>query len=242
MFYFVWSCCCCCRWKPDFCSSRLQEQLDVALSKTCKHFDVLHYTKVQLAYTLLGKTQVSGLTCLQGQAGRIIMAGYHRPILAPDFMWHLVLFLCLSPSQSELFRDAFPSFTNLTEHPRRSWLTVTNWGGGGNSRSPIMSFFFLWLVSIRFHRKTDKKATKIEKMFKIIHGRYGKAHMEFPSFKNLNMTAIPCKSSLKTCVLHHVLWQSTSRWSASTVTHILLLLMVQTPAPVQKHTLCCSPL
>lgn len=37
----------------------LQEQLDVALSKTCKHFDVSHYTKVQLAYTLLGKTQVS---------------------------------------------------------------------------------------------------------------------------------------------------------------------------------------
>ncbi|KAM7373051.1 hypothetical protein PAMP_007934 [Pampus punctatissimus] len=36
-----------------------REQLDVALSKTCKHFDVAHYTKVQLAYTLLGKTQVS---------------------------------------------------------------------------------------------------------------------------------------------------------------------------------------
>lgn len=42
----------------------LQEQLDVALSKTCKHFDDLHYTKVQLAYSLLGKTQVSGLTTL----------------------------------------------------------------------------------------------------------------------------------------------------------------------------------
>lgn len=40
------------------CSS-VQEQLDVALSKTCKHFDVSHYTKVQLAYKLLGKTQVS---------------------------------------------------------------------------------------------------------------------------------------------------------------------------------------
>uniref|UniRef100_A0AAQ4RDN2 VPS50 EARP/GARPII complex subunit n=1 Tax=Gasterosteus aculeatus aculeatus TaxID=481459 RepID=A0AAQ4RDN2_GASAC len=35
------------------------EQLDVALSKTCKHFDVSHYTKVQLAYTLLGKTQTA---------------------------------------------------------------------------------------------------------------------------------------------------------------------------------------
>lgn len=41
-----------------------QEQLDVALSKTCKHFDDLHYTKVQLAYSLLGKTQVSGSTTL----------------------------------------------------------------------------------------------------------------------------------------------------------------------------------
>ncbi len=39
--------------------SFMQEQLDVALSKTCKHFDVSHYTKVQLAYKLLGKTQVS---------------------------------------------------------------------------------------------------------------------------------------------------------------------------------------
>uniref|UniRef100_A0A3Q2Z7J8 VPS50 subunit of EARP/GARPII complex n=1 Tax=Hippocampus comes TaxID=109280 RepID=A0A3Q2Z7J8_HIPCM len=35
------------------------EQLDVALSKTCKHFDVSHYTKVHLAYTLLGKTQTA---------------------------------------------------------------------------------------------------------------------------------------------------------------------------------------
>uniref|UniRef100_A0A3B3WGA9 VPS50 EARP/GARPII complex subunit n=1 Tax=Poecilia mexicana TaxID=48701 RepID=A0A3B3WGA9_9TELE len=36
-----------------------REQLDVALSRTCKHFDVLHYTKVQKAYTLLGKTQTA---------------------------------------------------------------------------------------------------------------------------------------------------------------------------------------
>uniref|UniRef100_A0A8C8F9C6 Syndetin n=1 Tax=Oncorhynchus tshawytscha TaxID=74940 RepID=A0A8C8F9C6_ONCTS len=35
------------------------EQLDVALSKTCKHFDVSHYTRVQLAYTLLEKTQTA---------------------------------------------------------------------------------------------------------------------------------------------------------------------------------------
>ncbi|XP_068189543.1 syndetin [Antennarius striatus] len=38
---------------------QIEEQLDVALSKTCKHFDVQHYTKVQLAYTLLGKTQTA---------------------------------------------------------------------------------------------------------------------------------------------------------------------------------------
>lgn len=38
---------------------QIEEQLDVALSKTCKHFDVLHYTKVQLAYSLLGKTQTA---------------------------------------------------------------------------------------------------------------------------------------------------------------------------------------
>ncbi|KAJ8403113.1 hypothetical protein AAFF_G00360290 [Aldrovandia affinis] len=38
---------------------QIEEQLDVALSKTCKHFDVTHYTKVQMAYTLLGKTQTA---------------------------------------------------------------------------------------------------------------------------------------------------------------------------------------
>ncbi|XP_051527048.1 syndetin isoform X4 [Myxocyprinus asiaticus] len=38
---------------------QIEEQLDVALSKTCKHFDVCHYTKVQLAYKLLGKTQTA---------------------------------------------------------------------------------------------------------------------------------------------------------------------------------------
>ena len=38
----------------------IEEQLDVALSKTCSGFDVAHYEKVQSAYRLLGKTQVSG--------------------------------------------------------------------------------------------------------------------------------------------------------------------------------------
>ncbi|XP_053084391.1 syndetin isoform X2 [Pangasianodon hypophthalmus] len=38
---------------------QIEEQLDVALSKTCKHFDVAHYTRVQHAYSLLGKTQTA---------------------------------------------------------------------------------------------------------------------------------------------------------------------------------------
>ncbi|XP_041739934.2 syndetin isoform X2 [Coregonus clupeaformis] len=38
---------------------QIEEQLDVALSKTCKHFDISHYTRVQLAYTLLEKTQTA---------------------------------------------------------------------------------------------------------------------------------------------------------------------------------------
>ncbi|XP_034375196.1 syndetin isoform X1 [Arvicanthis niloticus] len=36
-----------------------EEQLDVALSKICKNFDINHYTKVQQAYRLLGKTQTA---------------------------------------------------------------------------------------------------------------------------------------------------------------------------------------
>lgn len=36
----------------------IEEQIDVALSKTCSHFDEIHYEKVQTAYRLLGKTQV----------------------------------------------------------------------------------------------------------------------------------------------------------------------------------------
>uniref|UniRef100_A0A8C8C1K8 Vacuolar protein sorting-associated protein 54 N-terminal domain-containing protein n=1 Tax=Oncorhynchus tshawytscha TaxID=74940 RepID=A0A8C8C1K8_ONCTS len=38
---------------------QIEEQLDVALSKTCKHFDVSHYSRVQLAYTVLGKSQTA---------------------------------------------------------------------------------------------------------------------------------------------------------------------------------------
>ncbi|OXB84733.1 UNVERIFIED_CONTAM: hypothetical protein H355_001210 [Colinus virginianus] len=40
-------------------SEMLEEQLDVALSKICKNFDISHYTKVQQAYRLLGKTQTA---------------------------------------------------------------------------------------------------------------------------------------------------------------------------------------
>ncbi|XP_061412069.1 syndetin isoform X1 [Lethenteron reissneri] len=38
---------------------QIEEQLDVALAKTCKLFDVVHYTKVQTAYRLLDKTQTA---------------------------------------------------------------------------------------------------------------------------------------------------------------------------------------
>ncbi|XP_061442614.1 syndetin isoform X2 [Rhineura floridana] len=38
---------------------QIEEQLDVALSKICKNFDIGHYTKVQQAYRLLGKTQTA---------------------------------------------------------------------------------------------------------------------------------------------------------------------------------------
>ncbi|KAF8795632.1 Syndetin like protein [Argiope bruennichi] len=36
-----------------------EEQLDVALSKVCTHFDKVHYEKLQEAYSLLGKTQTA---------------------------------------------------------------------------------------------------------------------------------------------------------------------------------------
>ncbi|XP_067934677.1 syndetin-like [Watersipora subatra] len=37
----------------------VEELLDTALLKSCNHFDLSHYTKVQLAYSLLGKTQTA---------------------------------------------------------------------------------------------------------------------------------------------------------------------------------------
>ena len=37
----------------------IDESMDVALSKICCHFDNDYYTRIQTAYRLLGKTQVS---------------------------------------------------------------------------------------------------------------------------------------------------------------------------------------
>ena len=71
----------------------LQEQLDVALSKTCKHFDVSHYTKVQLAYTLLGKTQVSVFTRLQGHGEWLNVTGCEGLIVALTYFHVSFLFV-----------------------------------------------------------------------------------------------------------------------------------------------------
>uniref|UniRef100_A0A9J7XBG7 VPS50 subunit of EARP/GARPII complex n=1 Tax=Cyprinus carpio carpio TaxID=630221 RepID=A0A9J7XBG7_CYPCA len=68
---------------------QIEEQLDVALSKTCKHFDVSHYTKVQLAYKLLGKTQHitadSYIPCLTDLCKALweVMLSYHLTM-----QWH----------------------------------------------------------------------------------------------------------------------------------------------------------
>lgn len=37
----------------------IDESMDVALSKTCSHFDEEYYSRIQTAYRLMGKTQVS---------------------------------------------------------------------------------------------------------------------------------------------------------------------------------------
>lgn len=92
----------------------LQEQLDVALSKTCKHFDVSHYTKVQLAYTLLGKTQVSGLTLLRGHEEWPNMTGCDVPIVALKRAF--CLFLSYTPFQDCMYLvriQLFPYSPNL---------------------------------------------------------------------------------------------------------------------------------
>lgn len=36
----------------------IDESMDVALSKTCNHFDEDYYSRIQTAYRLMGKTQV----------------------------------------------------------------------------------------------------------------------------------------------------------------------------------------
>lgn len=57
---------------------QIEEQLDIALSKTCSKFDVAHYEKVQMAYTLLGKRQVDS------QYPLLIRSIYH-PIMSDFF-------------------------------------------------------------------------------------------------------------------------------------------------------------
>ncbi|XP_036594519.1 syndetin isoform X4 [Trichosurus vulpecula] len=68
---------------------QIEEQLDVALSKICKNFDVAHYTKVQQAYRLLGKTQHvtvdSYIPCLADLCKALweVMLSYYRTM-----EWH----------------------------------------------------------------------------------------------------------------------------------------------------------
>lgn len=50
----------------------IEEALDVALSKTCAGFDQTHYEKVQTAYRLLGKTQVTSSPKGNGWAGELL--------------------------------------------------------------------------------------------------------------------------------------------------------------------------
>ncbi|KAH0503626.1 Syndetin [Microtus ochrogaster] len=70
-------------------SEMLEEQLDVALSKICKNFDINHYTKVQQAYRLLGKTQHvtpdSYIPCLADLCKALweVMLSYYRTMA-----WH----------------------------------------------------------------------------------------------------------------------------------------------------------
>uniref|UniRef100_A0A663DSC1 VPS50 subunit of EARP/GARPII complex n=1 Tax=Aquila chrysaetos chrysaetos TaxID=223781 RepID=A0A663DSC1_AQUCH len=68
---------------------QIEEQLDVALSKICKNFDISHYTKVQQAYRLLGKTQHitsdSYIPCLADLCKALweVMLSYYRTM-----QWH----------------------------------------------------------------------------------------------------------------------------------------------------------
>ncbi|XP_078298593.1 syndetin isoform X3 [Panthera onca] len=68
---------------------QIEEQLDVALSKICKNFDINHYTKVQQAYRLLGKTQHvtpdSYIPCLADLCKALweVMLSYYRTM-----EWH----------------------------------------------------------------------------------------------------------------------------------------------------------
>ena len=52
----------------------IEESLDVALSKTANSFDEEHYSKVQIAYQLLGKTHVSEIVNI------LLVTYYYKPI------------------------------------------------------------------------------------------------------------------------------------------------------------------
>lgn len=122
----------------------LQEQLDVALSKTCKHFDVLHYTKVQKAYTLLGKTQVSGLTSLFLLWNVEICLNEIAPSILPCCLFPLV-WHSRSESQTILLDFLFLLFCWFN-----SWLTVTF-----NGFAKLSS---MWTLTPVFHPFSEVQA------------------------------------------------------------------------------------
>ncbi len=68
----------------------IEESLDVALSKTAIGFDEKHYEKVQTAYRLLGKTQVTIHYCnIPNPFTKCVMNGFIilgcLPIIDPIF-------------------------------------------------------------------------------------------------------------------------------------------------------------
>lgn len=106
--------------------------------------------------------------------------------------WLHVTFCFVPPRQSQscvhLFRDAFSSFVKLTEHPQRSWLTVINCGG--NSSSPIMSFFFSLIGERSDSTEIPKKKKSYENRKGFWNNSREKAHIDWPSFKTT--TSLPC--------------------------------------------------
>lgn len=152
---------------PFFLSSTpswFQEQLDVALSKTCKHFDVSHYTKVQLAYTLLGKTQVSGLTCLRGLGGE---GGLNMSVCDGPFgaLTSCDIFLAVSFTVFQVYIPSFSSFQGLLLLWEHEHFHSVEWIQGlligGENTSGFVAFMpsfviKLWLLLISWHPNTAR--------------------------------------------------------------------------------------